>query len=144
MTFLPSTGRCGKVRGLWPVAMMMLSAVTVWALPSGLVRVSVLGPANEAVPVSTVILFFFIRKSMPFDMPLATSRERFITAGKSAFTSPTTRPKSLAWRMLSSISALFSRALVGMQPQLRQMPPRCSRSTTAVFLPCCAALIAAT
>jgi hypothetical protein len=28
---------------------------------------------------------------------------------------------------------LRSSALVGMQPQLRQMPPRCSRSTTAVF-----------
>src|SRR5262245_29276646 len=37
-----------------------------------------------------------------------------------------------------------SSALVGMQPQLRQMPPRCSRSTTAVFMPSCAARIAAT
>src|SRR6185437_16328580 len=37
-----------------------------------------------------------------------------------------------------------SSALVGMQPQLRQMPPRCSRSTTAVFIPSCAARIAAT
>src|SRR5438477_3123367 len=31
-----------------------------------------------------------------------------------------------------------------MQPQLRQMPPKCSRSTTAVFMPSCAARIAAT
>src|ERR1700751_429433 len=31
-----------------------------------------------------------------------------------------------------------------MQPQLRQMPPNCSRSTTAVFMPSCAARIAAT
>src|ERR687889_1601571 len=31
-----------------------------------------------------------------------------------------------------------------MQPQLRQMPPRCSRSTTAVLNPSCAARIAAT
>src|SRR5215213_11901505 len=31
-----------------------------------------------------------------------------------------------------------------MQPQLRQMPPRCSRSTTAVLNPTCAARMAAT
>ena len=37
-----------------------------------------------------------------------------------------------------------SSALVGMQPQFRQMPPRCSRSTTAVFMPSWAARIAAT
>ena len=37
-----------------------------------------------------------------------------------------------------------SSALVGMQPQLRQMPPMFSRSTTAVLRPSCAARIAAT
>jgi hypothetical protein len=35
-------------------------------------------------------------------------------------------------------------ALVGMQPQLRQMPPRFSRSTIAVLRPSWAARIAAT
>ena len=35
-------------------------------------------------------------------------------------------------------------AFVGMQPQFRQMPPRCSRSTTAVLKPSCAARIAVT
>ena len=35
-------------------------------------------------------------------------------------------------------------ALVGMQPQLRQIPPRCSRSTSATLPPSCAARIAAT
>src|SRR5260221_8652854 len=42
------------------------------------------------------------------------------------------------------MSELLSSALVGMQPQLRQMPPKCSRSTQAVFMPSCAARIAAT
>ena len=41
------------------------------------------------------------------------------------------------------ISAERSSALVGIQPQLRQMPPRCSRSTIAVLKPSCAARIAA-
>jgi hypothetical protein len=42
------------------------------------------------------------------------------------------------------ISAERSSAFVGMQPQLEQMPARCSRSTIAVFRPSCAARIAAT
>ncbi len=41
-------------------------------------------------------------------------------------------------------SEVRSSALVGMQPQLRQMPPMFSRSTTAVFMPSWAARMAAT
>ncbi len=85
-TRLPSTGRCGKVRGLWPVAMMMLSALTFWALPSAFVTVTVFASTKVAVPDSTVILFFFIRNSTPLAIAPATSRERLITAAKSART----------------------------------------------------------
>ena len=53
-------------------------------------------------------------------------------------------PNSLARCIRWKTSAERSIALVGMQPQLRQMPPRCSRSTTATFRPICAARIAAT
>ena len=41
------------------------------------------------------------------------------------------------------MAALSSSALVGMQPQLEQMPARCSRSTTATFAPSSAACTAA-
>jgi hypothetical protein len=46
--------------------------------------------------------------------------------------------------MRPKTSDVRSSALVGMQPQLRQMPPMFSRSTTAVLSPSCAARIAAT
>src|SRR3954447_13647437 len=46
--------------------------------------------------------------------------------------------------MRSKTSPERSSALVGMQPQLRQMPPRCSRSTRPVFIPSWAARMAAT
>jgi len=53
-------------------------------------------------------------------------------------------PKLSACLMWWKISAERNNALVGMQPQLRQMPPKTSRSTIAVFSPSCAARIAAT
>src|SRR5699024_12507604 len=40
--------------------------------------------------------------------------------------------------------ALLSRALVGIQPQFRHTPPSSDFSTMAVFIPFCAAFIAAT
>ena len=43
-----------------------------------------------------------------------------------------------------AISDERSKAFVGIHPQLRQMPPIFSRSTTAVFKPSCAARMAAT
>src|SRR6476661_7142541 len=46
--------------------------------------------------------------------------------------------------MYSNTCADLSRALVGMQPQLRQMPPSDSRSITATFSPSCEARMAAT
>ncbi len=53
-------------------------------------------------------------------------------------------PNSLARCIRWKISEVLSNALVGMHPQLRQMPPRCSRSITTVERPSCAARIAAT
>ena len=50
-----------------------------------------------------------------------------------------------AERISSSIEAVCSSALVGMQPRCRQVPPNAgSFSTTAVVMPSCAARIAAT
>ena len=54
------------------------------------------------------------------------------------------RPYSFRWLRLSNFSPDFSRALVGMQPQFRQMPPRFSRSTMATFRPNWLARMAAT
>src|SRR5215467_1452866 len=46
--------------------------------------------------------------------------------------------------MYSYTWALFSRALVGIQPQFKQIPPRLSFSMIAVLKPNCDARIAAT
>ena len=53
-------------------------------------------------------------------------------------------PNSLARCIRWNTSDERSSALVGMQPQLRQMPPMCSRSTQATFSPSCAPRMAAT
>ena len=53
-------------------------------------------------------------------------------------------PNSAARWNSWSTSALRRRALVGMQPQFRQMPPGRSASTTATRWPSWAARIAAT
>ena len=65
-------------------------------------------------------------------------------AGSVTATIETTDGKTQQLTAEKLISAVRSSALVGMQPQFRQMPPRCSRSTTAVLNPSCAARIAAT
>jgi hypothetical protein len=51
---------------------------------------------------------------------------------------------SSAAEIFSTNSALASRALEGMQPQLRQTPPSLARSMQAVLKPSCAARIAPT
>ena len=81
---------------------------------------------------------------MPLEMRLATSRLRLITAGKSTSIVPALRPNSLARWNRSSTSAVRKSALVGMQPQLRQMPPSSAFSTQATRSPSCAARMAAT
>ncbi|MNN64172.1 hypothetical protein D3C81_1795990 [compost metagenome] len=81
---------------------------------------------------------------MPLFIVAATPRERWMMASKSKEAPEADRPYSLRWLRLSNFSPDFSRALVGMQPQFRQMPPRFSRSTMATFRPSWLARIAAT
>src|SRR5690606_21006420 len=49
-----------------------------------------------------------------------------------------------AWLIYSKTCALFNKALVGIQPQLRHIPPSSAASMTAVFKPNWEARIAAT
>ena len=71
---------------------------------------------------------------------------RAMTAGKSRPTPSATIPYSLRFWKSWSRSAVWRRALVGMQPRRRHVPPRPtgSRSTTATLRPTWAARIAAT
>ena len=102
-------------------------------------------PRNVAVPQMTSTPFFLRRKPTPVLSSRATSRERSSMTLRSSVGAPgTTTPKLAASPTSWKISAERSSALVGMQPQLRQMPPRCACSTTAVRRPSCAARMAAT
>jgi hypothetical protein len=85
-----------------------------------------------------------MRCATPFDRRSATARERAITRVKSTRSSPTSSPNSFASAIAWRSSAVRSSALVGMQPQLRQIPPSASRSTSAVLSPSWRARIAAT
>src|SRR5690554_5454691 len=81
---------------------------------------------------------------MPLLIPAATPLLRWIISPKLALTSPTEMPYSAEWLIYSKTCALLSNALVGIQPQLRQIPPSSAASMTAVFKPNCEAQITAT
>ena len=122
------------VRARAPVASTMFLAVTSVVLPS-FVTVSLPLPASLASPGITVILCFFIRKLTPSDNCLETARLRLTTFSMSNLKLSADMPNSSSRCSMCQVSDERSSALVGMQPQFRQMPPMRSRSTTAVFRP---------
>ena len=82
--------------------------------------------------------------STPERILRTTSSLRAIIRVKSMVGSGTMIPKSAALRILRSRSAPASSDLVGMQPQLRHVPPSSARSMSTVSAPSCAARRAAT
>ena len=97
-------------------------------------------------PFSQATLFFLNRNSTPLVLAATTSFLRACMRARSSVTSPTlmpcaAKPSLASWKF----SELCSNALDGMQPMLRQVPPRVARfSTQATRSPSCAALIAHT
>ena len=136
--------RKGRSRGREPVARMTCLPVRVCLPPSLAVTSTWPLPASRPRPGTCVTLFFLNRKPIPFTSRSETWRERFTACAMSVLISPTVTPNSLAWPRWVIMAALSSSALVGMQPMLRQTPPRKVSSTHAVLYPSCAALIAAT
>ena len=76
MTTFSDSDVPGTNRVLLPVAMMMLSNVTVSVPPSLSSTDKVFGSVNVPYPWISVILFFFIRKCTPATRPSATLRLR--------------------------------------------------------------------
>jgi hypothetical protein len=76
VTTLSDSDVPGTSRVLLPVAMMMLSNVTVSVPPSLSVTDNVFGSVNAPYPWISVILFFFIKKCTPATRPSATLRLR--------------------------------------------------------------------
>ena len=71
--------------------MMFFASISVF-LPSSAVTVSLPGAVSTPVPKCTAILFFFIRCVTPWLSCLATPRERFTTAPRSALIFSATSP----------------------------------------------------
>ncbi|MNN60139.1 hypothetical protein D3C81_1753020 [compost metagenome] len=142
-TLEPSASSPGNCRARAPVARMMCGAASISESLSR-VTCNLCGPAKRAWPLITLTLFFFIRCSTPRCSWPATARERATMAGRSTCGVPTVTPKRPASRTSRKTSAERNSALVGMQPQFRQMPPSWAFSTSAVRMPSCTARIAAT
>ena len=122
----------------------MIDFAVISSVPLSVLTLILPLAGSVASPITTAILFFFIRWPTPELSCFATARERFTTASRSKPTFSALSPNSLARCIRWKISEVRSSALVGMQPQFRQMPPRFSRSTMTVESPSCAARIAAT
>ena len=72
---------------------------------------------------------------MPLFNRRETSRERLMTLDHLTVYSGISIPYLDAFFIISKTSAFFNNALVGIQPQLRQTPPKWLDSTIATFFP---------
>ena len=127
-----------------PVAITTARAETVRASRPSISTVP--GPLRRAWPSKRVTSFFFSRPATPVVRSPTTLSLCAIMAARSSSTPETLTPWrarcALAWAYSSEV---WSSALEGMQPTLRQVPPRVGvRSTQATFSPSWAARMAAT
>ena len=129
-----------------PVAITMFLVSTTCVLPSPPVTSTLPVPSTLPLPWMTSILFFFIRNSTPLTLPSMPCCLKFIIAGRSSFGAETLMPiLAKECPASSNISEACSSAFDGMQPTLRQVPPSVAFfSTTATFMPSCAARTAQT
>ena len=146
MMRLRSISTPGTLRGCEPVAMTI--SFVAWSVcgcsPVDLDRRRL--PARRAVPLIQSILFLRKRNSTPLVRVVTTLSLRACTCFMSMRTlAPSIdSPHSFAFCATLSAWACSSSAFVGMQPQIRQVPPSAfCFSTTATRRPSCAARIAA-
>ena len=135
----------GGRRGAEPAARISFSQRTrVFSSPE--CSTSTAGPGRTVpVPRQIVTAFFFSSSSTPARScctMVSFRASRSSGSGERALSSAGT-PYSPAWPSRLYTSALFSSALVGMQPRFRQVPPRSSFSTSTTEAPSCAARMAA-
>ena len=139
MTRFPSKVTPGIGVLLAPTAMMTWSAVTVLPFTS-----TWCGPSSLAVPTSLLTPCLLNSDPMPLDSLSAMPRLRPMIVGKSSLKLSNDTPWAAASvRIFRMKLPSSSSALVGMQPQFRQVPPRFSRSTQSTFFFSCPARMAA-
>ena len=128
-----------------PVAMTMFFASTSSTLPSSPVTETLPPESTLPAPFSQSILFFLNRKATPLTFDATVASLCAIIFLRLSLGVTSTPSSSKPWPASANISEAWSRAFDGMQPMLRQVPPSVAFfSTTAVFRPSCAALMAQT
>ena len=144
MTLFPSIPGNGGMSGIEPVARMILSALNCCSDPSFMATVTVCEASTVPRPSYTSTLLPFMRTPTPLVMRLTTLSLK-ATALRMSKVGGCGKwiPRSSYDSMLCMISAMCNIALDGMQPTLRQVPPRYCFSTIATFAPSCAARTAA-
>ena len=145
--FFSSTATPGRGMTSEPEAIRMFLADSVsLTAPSSPSTTTEPAFSMRPVPWNAVILFFRNRKATPLVVASTTSLLRFISWAKSSLGGASTMPWTpRSWPACSNRCEDCSSALDGMQPTLRQVPPKVARfSTTATFMPSWAARIAAT
>jgi hypothetical protein len=144
MTRSPSSLNPGGRVAAAPVAMMMWSALSSAAPPSFRATTIVCAPVSFAVPRTISTWRPWSRVLTPPVICFTTFCLRSISQSQLIRGSPTSIPNSFARLICSKRCPVPIQALVGMHPQLRQVPPSSSFSTTAVLRPSWAARMAAT
>ena len=139
-TVWPSNFMKGSSTGAEPVAMTKFFAETETVSFSPLTD-SEVAEVNVAVPVRTATLRALARRARPPTFLATTSSLRFSIVGTSMSTEPSLMPWAAAWVLAKAkCSEEWRRALLGIQPTLRQVPPRVARlSMSATLRPSCAA-----
>ena len=144
MTRVPSSVKPGGSHESAPVASRTCFAASSTAAPSGWSTATRPGEASRAVPRTISTPRPWSRVFTPPVSCFTTLSLRASIQSQRTVGAATSMPKSFAWRICSSRCAETIHALVGMQPQFRQVPPSSSFSTTALRRPSWAARMAAT
>ena len=125
---IPDSAMTGGTAGRAPVATTMRSAVTC-VRPS---MTSSRGPRKRARPSNSVTPSASARARRPFAETCSMrARTRSCIAFQSTPPSSAPMPSPAAWRTPSATSAVCTNILLGMQPRLRQVPPKAPDSMSA-------------
>ena len=129
-----------------PVAITIALVSSIFTEPSSAFTSTLPGAAMLPWPMKGSTLFFLKRKATPSTLAFTVSSLCFIIAARFSFGVPTSMPKAAKpWPASSNSSEACSSAFEGMQPILRQVPPKVFHfSTTATLRPSCAARMAQT
>ena len=124
ITRLSSHGKFGSFTACEPAAMMHCSKRSNWVLPSSPVISSSLAETNLATPCTVRTLRCLAMPARPLVSWPTTFSLYSRSLSRVIFGLPKAMPSSSACAAWSMISAACSSALDGMQPTLRQTPPR--------------------